>query len=405
MSEFLTVQLGSDKNASILWSIWSSRQNRLITSGKLNSWENFIELKAYSQQRYVNLLISAKDVILSHFTVPIGASGQLGSIPAYLMEDDIAQDVEELHFSVIAKVANEVFVCAIDKQWLSDLLAEFKKIDIEVKKVLPDVLALPSAEGLTAAQIGKQWIIKKGKYLGLSLCVDHFSLLVNSNWVKKGDEYIPLKSYSVLPKLDLNEGQNWRLSEEECSIINLLSQGALTEKCNLLTGLFRFHQPFIHHYKAWRKVLLLGMLFAALLLFYNMFKIKEFNVKSDAYRAESERIFRISLPGKNKIPTTNYLKREMEREIKHLSEGISRTGVLVWMLKLTDLLKTSSFTQLQSIKYDASRSEVRIRLKSQNFQSFEDIKLKLSEEFDVEQGQLERSGEWVDSIFILREYV
>ena len=131
-------------------------------------------------------------------------------------------------------------------------------------------------------------------------------------------------------------------------------------------------------------------------------KITQDENQAQIYRAESERIFRASLPGKTRIPTVSYLKRQMSDEASRLSGGGSGYPMLEWLTKIPESLGDKNSMTLLSIRYDGNREEIRIQAQSKDFQSFEQVRVKLGEHFDVEQGQLSRTGDWVNGNFVLK---
>jgi general secretion pathway protein L len=118
--------------------------------------------------------------------------------------------------------------------------------------------------------------------------------------------------------------------------------------------------------------------------------------------AQSERLFRQSLPGKTKIPTVSYLKREMDREAKRLSGGSVEESLLDWMSGMPALLKQVPTLNLTSFKFDRARGEVRLQAQSKDFQTFEKARELFAGQFNVEQGQLNRSGDLVNGSFVLK---
>lgn len=145
-----------------------------------------------------------------------------------------------------------------------------------------------------------------------------------------------------------------------------------------------------------------AVLLLAVVVVSNVLKIQTYEAQANAYRTESERIFRQSVPGKVKIPTVSYLKREMEREASRLSEGGAQSALFESMIEMTPLLIKVPALNLTSFKYDSGRGEIRIQAQSKDFQTFERAAQLLSEKFTVEQGQLNRSGEVVIGSFVLK---
>ncbi len=401
MSEFLTVRLSSQKEAIIPWLVWSSVQQEVIASGEIQGWDQLEQLSSYAEQRATLLLVSASDVVLNQIEIPAGANRQFESMLPYLIEDDVAQDVDDMHFSVLRKTGNEVDVAGIDRQFLQSCLAKLAEIGMDVKRVVPDVLALPSHEGLSALQIGKDWLIRKGDFQGICVEDNWLELFSRSEWVKEDDEFLSLTAYTPIPPLDLQENQQWEFSPSPL-VMQLLTQQVLQSKINLLTGSFRPKSSFLKHWQIWKKAAIAAVFFVAVLIGYNLLETHRFEQQAQAYRSESERIVRTIFPDRKKIPTVSYLKRLMNDELNAL-QGVGSDGsVLEWFTQLPPTLGSISSMQVQSIKFDSNRGEVRIEATSQDFQSFEQARVKLEQQFIVQQGQVNKNGAVVAGSFILK---
>ena len=106
MSEFLTVRLSSQQDAEIPWLVWSTQQQEVIASGEISGWEQLSQLSSYAAERATIVLLAASDLVLTEVAIPSGAARRLESMLPYLIEDEIAQDVDELHFSILHKTAS-----------------------------------------------------------------------------------------------------------------------------------------------------------------------------------------------------------------------------------------------------------------------------------------------------------
>lgn len=398
MSEFLTVRLSSQKEATIPWLVWSSVQQEIIASGEVQGWEQLEQLRSYAEQRITLLLIASSDVVLNQVEIPAGANRQLESMIPYLIEDDVAQDVDDMHFCVLKKSGHVADVAGIDRQLLKSLLDKFASIGIDVKQVIPDVLAVPQREGLTALQIGNDWLIRKGEYHGICIESDWLALFSRCEWVKEEGGYLPLIAYTPLPKLSLDDDQQWEFIPSPL-VMQLLTQQALQSRINLLTGRFRTKSAWFKYWQIWKKTAMAAAVLVAVLIGHNLLEIYRLEQQAQAYRAESERIVRTIRPDRQKIPTVSYLKRLINDELNALQAGTNRGSVLEWFSQLPSALDS---VQLQSIKFDSNRGEVRIEATSKDFQSFEQARMKLEQQFKVQQGPVNRNGDVVAGSFILQ---
>ncbi|WP_394242680.1 type II secretion system protein GspL [Vibrio astriarenae] len=401
MSEFLTVRLTSQPNSPVPWLVWSTQNNEVIASGELANESELETLQSYAQQRSVILLLSATDVALNRVEIPKGASRQFESMLPFLLEDELAQDVDDLHFTILSKKGDEAWVSAVALDWFEQVLEKCRALGFDVKKVMPDVLALPTHEdGLSAVQLGSEWLVKKGSDLGAVVPSDWLALTAQSDWVKSADEYLPLQAYTPLPELSLAEGQEWQNAPAELPM-QLLSNQAISSKVNLLTGAFKQSSSIMKHWKVWQKAAIAAGVLLVVLMGQYVLEIQRYESQASAYRAESERIFR-DLTGKSRIPTTSYLRREMESEIARLSGGAGEDSLLNWFSNLSSSLGAKPDIQMQSLRFDANRGEVRLVAQGADFQSFEKARVALAERFDVEQGPLNRNQDVVTGTFTIK---
>ena len=402
MSEFLTVRLSSQKEAIIPWLVWSSVQQEVIASGEISGWEQLEQLSSYAEQRSIIVLMSASDVVLSRVEIPAGANRKIESMLPYLIEDEVAQDVDDMHFSILKKTGNIVEVAGIDRDFLQSCIDELASFGMTVKRVIPDVLTVPVQQGLAAVQLGKEWLIRKGDSQGICVDSEWLELFSQSDWVKEGDNFLPLTAYTPLPELGLADGQDWHFTPSPL-VMQLLTEQALQSKVNMLTGSFRVKSYSMKYWRIWRKAAYAALVFLAVLIGYKLLETHRLEQQVQAYRAESERIFRVVFPEREKIPTVSYLKRLMNEELNALQGGSAQGSVLQWLTPLPATLRSIQGMELQSIKFDSNRGEVRLETTSKDFQSFEQARVKLAEQFVVEQGQVNKNGDVVAGSFVLKQ--
>jgi general secretion pathway protein L len=394
--------------------VWSKGQKEVIASGSLSDLSQLGEIQDYARQRITIVMLSAQDVVLSEVDVPAGATRQFDAMLPYLVEEYIAQDVDDLHFTVLGKRAGRAHICAVDRSYLTQVLSQFSDCQIEVKKVLPDVLCLPDNGVVSAVTLGKQCLIRKDAYNGISIDQQWLAHLVASGWLESPPESVESDSegkhdaeityYSAQSDTEhLPQGRvRWKTSPIELPMA-LLSQGAIEGSANLLTGPFKSKTSFLKYWNVWQKAVVAGFVFLVVLLVQQVVLVNQYENQASAYREESERIFRAVFPDKQRIPTTSYLKRQMESELFRLGGGAQSTETLLaWLAKLPDTLGQVSGMDVQNLKYDGKRKEVRVSVTSRDFQSFEAARVKLETQFVVEQGPLNRNGELVMGNFLLK---
>lgn len=399
MSEFLTVRLSRQIDKPVHWLVWSTGQQEVIASGRLGNHSELGELSVYAQRRTTIVLVDSGDVMLSEVAIPPGAGRQLDSMLPYLMEDDIAQDVDQLHFHLLRKSGDKAQVAVLDSGYLRRLLERFTAVGIEVKKVLPDVLALPELpDAISALQLDQQWLLRKPGYAGLSLEASLLPFCIASEWRGGAENPLPLVSYTPPPQ---GAGDEWQVAEPEL-VMGLLARGAIASPVNLLSGAFKPHSSLLRYLKLWRNAGVMALLLLLVLSGQNLIQIRQSEAQADSYRQESERIFRSVMVGRQKIPTVSYLKRQMSDEERRLSAGSSDAGMLASLVAMQQVLGSQPTIRFTALKYDARRDELRIDVEMNDFQAFEQVRTRLADIFSVTQGPLDREGDKVSGSFVLR---
>ncbi|MCC4782058.1 type II secretion system protein GspL [Vibrio lentus] len=408
MSEFLTVRLSSEPQSPVPWLVWSTSQQEVIASGELSSWEQLDELTPYAEKRSCIALLPGNECLIKRVEIPKGAARQFDSMLPFLLEDEVAQDIEDLHLTILDKDASHATVCGVDREWLKHALELFREANIIFRKVLPDTLAVPFEEqGISALQIDQHWLLRQGHYQAVSISEAWLPMFLQSDWVVAGEEEqaTTIFSYTAMPSDDVQQqsGVEWQAKPAEL-VMSLLSQQAITSSVNLLTGTFKTKSSFSKYWRVWQKVAIAACLLVAVIVTQQVLKVQQYEAQAEAYRAESERIFRAVLPGKQRIPTISYLKRQMNDEAKKYGGSGEGESLLGWLALLPETLGQVKSIEVESIRYDGNRSEVRLQAKSSDFQHFETARVKLEEKFVVEQGPLNRNGDAVFGSFTLKPH-
>lgn len=406
MSEFLTVRLSSEPQSPVQWLVWSTSQQEVIASGELSSWEQLGELTPYAEKRSCIALLPGNECLIKRVEIPKGAARQFDSMLPFLLEDEVAQDIEDLHLTILDKDATHATVCGVEREWLKQALDTFREANIIFRKVLPDTLALPLEEqGISALQIDQYWLLRQSNYQAVSINEAWLAMFLQSDWVALDDEEQSptIFSYTALPSDDVQQqsGIEWQAKPAEL-VMSLLSQQAITSGVNLLTGTFKTKSSFSKYWRVWQKVAIAACLLVAVIVTQQVLKVQQYEAQAEAYRTESERIFRSVLPGKQRIPTVSYLKRQMNDEAKKYGGSGDGDSLLGWLALLPETLGQVKAIEVNSIRYDGNRSEVRLEAKSSDFQHFETARVKLEEKFTVEQGPLNRNGDAVFGSFTLK---
>jgi len=116
-----------------------------VTAFTQGTWR---EIKKQQRQRKVVLLLPSEDVSLLSASIPSRNKKQLKQAIPYALEDQVADDIDELHFAFTQPDPqdDQVFVAVIKQTILQTWINAVKTQGLSLHYVLPDVFALPYVE-------------------------------------------------------------------------------------------------------------------------------------------------------------------------------------------------------------------------------------------------------------------
>ncbi|WP_102396104.1 type II secretion system protein GspL [Enterovibrio norvegicus] len=399
MSEILTIRLNSDPQEAIPWLVWSPSQQDVIASGEA---ENLAQLAEYAKDRDVMALADSAALTLASVAIPSGSERQLETVLPYLLEDDLAQDVDQVHVTLLGKSSTQAHVAVIEHRILTRWLSELSDEGMTLKRLVPDCLCLPlHDDAVSVASLNNRWLARVSDTQGGTAEPAWLPMWLKSVADSHDDneaEERAVISYSALPE---DAPENWRCEPSELVML-LLAQGAMSSRASLLTGRYKPQNQIYKHLKPWRSVAIAAGILLSVLGAEKVAGIYQMEAQAKQYREQSETRLRSVLPNNQRIPTTSYLRRLMESEVNRLSGAGEQTGLMVWLHELGPMLKGVSGIRLDSIRYDQKRGELRFNARGKDFADFDKLREVLSSKYETSIGQTSRDRESVTGAFVLK---
>ncbi len=429
MGEILTIRLSSELNEPIPWLIWSPTQQGVISSGEVT---NVSQLTAHANEKEVVLLADSSAITLTSVNVPAGSERQLETVLPFLLEDELAQDVMQVHVSLLKKENGLAHVAVIEHKQLQFWLTALADVGIVPRRVVPDCLCLPlQTPDFSAALLHDKWLLRGSETTGgaaeemwLSVWLDSLGLgqkigrkvaqeeapkedqaqeqtEEQAEEQKKGEEDYEsprnVVSFSGLPQV---QNAHWRL-EQVNDLFVVLSQGAFSSSFNLLTGRYKPQSEFSKYLKPWRGASIAALLLMLVLGGENILNIYQTEKQVDMYKKQVQEQVKAMFPTNRRIPTTSFMKRLFEDDIKRLSGSGNKVGYLLWLAEVAPIVKEVAKIQLDGIRFDRERGELRLNMRGSDFADFEKLREIFSRKYKTELGQLNRDETTVTGAFVL----
>ena len=355
-----------------------------------------LEYAPVKNARRIIVLIANSDILLTRTTIPPGSRKlALKAIP-YTLEENLAQDVELMHFAVGRKREDGTVTAAVvEDAIMADWLAQFDDLGIVPDYVAPAVLSLPY-DGSSCSMLVDEGnsLIRWGPQQGMAIEVEDapamFAAIAEEMEGGKiqavnlyncsGEQLPPLDEDITFHEMDTNRGRLSPLPPAGKAAWFLASGFDENESINMLQGKYSRQAEWG---KVWNKWKIPVVLLALLLLGRTGFLVSEFySLKAEKQQltAEIESVYKKAFPSAQKIVKPRV---QMENRLKQMQS--TDTGGKGAFLEIYDraapILAATEGFQLLTFRYGKQRLELELRV--DDLQVLDGLEKKLTEIPDV----------------------
>lgn len=413
MLETLYIRLGSHSQDTIHWLIWANAQQEIIASGTLNSASHLVELTEKSQQRQVVSFVPGCDVAIKSLKVPGNSAKAVRLAAPYMLEDDLAQDVESLFFAYSAIKSNEqgdnCFIAVVARQQLQLWQSWLHAADIKCKIMVPDVLAMPITDNQCSAIIlDEQVLLRQSQWQGLIIDVNTWPLVASKLFQANEDteqEAQQINSYSSLPNsAQLDSAQlnsthlNIKAMPEELPLA-LLAQHVDLSLINLLQGEFQVKEQHSPALLNWLWVA--GIAVCALLMNVGLkgAHLMQLNAQQQQVEEQIISLYKKTFPKTKRVRIAT-IKSQLTQKMSGIGTTGDNSGFLSMLNQIQPAFSTVSQLQAETIKYDGKRHEIRLQAFASDYQTFDNFRSQLEKaNLKVSQGAQNNQGDKISGSF------
>lgn len=425
MAEILYIRLGSQAEDEISWLIVNTIEQEIIASGELPSAKQLHQLAEKAQQRVVKVFVPGCDVLLKRLSVPTKSQRAMRSAVPYMLEDELAQDVDQLFFAY-ANLANNTsehncFVAITQRDQMLQWQSWLKEADIVTKSMQPDVLAMPYVEGQYSAialhsihsaankpSKMTQVVVRQGEWQGYTLDQDAWQFTLsniitspkNIESLEDG-QVITINAYSDLPFIDAvqdKDGVSIVHAEKELPLA-LFALNSKNSNFNLLQGKFKVKEHRSKSVNSW--LWAAGFAACALLLNvgYKSAQLWQFSAQKTQVESQILARYKKAFPSEQKV-RIGTIKSQLNRKLAELGGTSEQVGFLSMLSQVQPAFAKVPALKPESIKFDGKRQELRLQAIADDYQHFERFKTALvAASLTVQQGAQNNQGDQVTGSF------
>jgi len=304
----------------------------------------------------------------------------------YQLEDDLACDVEVLHFAFGAVDKGTVTIAYVDKAWFRSVLEKFSEFSIEVAGSTPEPLLLPCDEQSCTISQNEELMVHQANGTSFSVNDTLASMVLNSLGenlainasltLVAGDDNALSDLESELPE-DLLQKVEHRFVRDGWGALNIhLGRATLDASMpwlNLCVGEFSRRLPLMNWWHSWRKVALLGCVTLTLFIVANFSQVQQLKSAQAIMQKDIETAFRSVVPRGAMVDPLRQLKAKMKSE-----QGTAKGSDSVLLISLVaPVIESLPDVALQGIQYNHDRNELRFSVKASSFKNIEALRNRL----------------------------
>ena len=307
-------------------------------------------------------IVPDEDVLLCSTDVPGQKRRLLAQAVPYALEEQLIDDVDELHFAFGPVSADAVKVAVVSHAKMSHWLELLNDAGLEPEQLIPDVLTLPlKDDAWHLLQLNQRLLLRTGTHSGMAFDVESAEFNIAS-LINEAGEHKP----SVIHRQDFSDtaleltGLDVEIIEEPASGLPLSVMAAAYDdknSINLLQGPYSRRERVGRYWRPWRAAagLLLGIV---LVQFVSAFVDQQRLVaEKAALEADIEQIYKQTFP---QARNTSGAHSKMKSALKKLRGGGSAddSGFAELLAQAGAQFKETDKLAVQRLSYKGGQLDV-----------------------------------------------
>lgn len=398
MQKTLFIHLGKTPEESVSWSTVEENSPLVSGSGELR------EAALRGQGAKVVILAPASQMITTEVQLPALQGAKLRQALPYALEEQFAEDVEQLHFAIGKRDKEGTYpVVALERAFMEEWQALFAEAELRPHVVLNEALAMPWRDGEWSLLLSDEeaWLRTTGSS-AYAIPLAELSTWLTMALQMREEPPAAIRLFDARsessPWQDAPLGVELRQEHIE-SIIATLAQTDPAKGINLLQGDFSRKEQLGRLWRPWRATA--ALLGVWLVLQGGMAITRYFSLSAEEERlyAAIEQVYRDTFPAAKNVVNPQV---QMERKLAELKGGGSASGFVVLLSAMGPALKEIEGVQLGNLRY--KQDELELELKLKDLPSLDRLKKALQDNqlaVDI-RGASTRDGQ-VESRIALRE--
>jgi len=328
------------------------------------------ELAEQAQLHQLIVWVSSDKLSFTTATIPTGQQRHIDKILPSILEDNLASDIDQLHF-VTGSVSNdELSVIVVEQSEISDCLEQFNTVGLKPQALLPDSLAIPLYDGQWSLFVdGDVSQLRTASQMSHMFDTQNLSTLLGLIPIDKDATLSVYASDEQRPSLNLQMPVDWR--GQTIDRLSTLPNKAVMAM-NLLQGEFKPQSNVQKYWQQWKRIAVLAIVALCLQLIAVGIETWQLNQQVKSTKAEIKNVFHKAFPDEKRM--VNVKAQAMQR-MAQLQSQQGGMGFLILLQKISPALKSSENISLSRINFEHRLRTMNLDIKAQDYAQLEQLKM------------------------------
>jgi general secretion pathway protein L len=320
--------------------------------------------------RRVVVLVPGEDVALLEARVPGSRNRQrlLRAIP-FALEEQLASDVEELHFALGKPLGDDRYL-VVERRQMDAWAEQLRDAGISAHQWVPETLAVPRGDaGWGLLPDGDRVLVHSGDFSGFVCDADNLGMMVS---LLAGDDRLPETARVYGATTVTLVGVDVELDATQTQPLNILARGwSQGPVIDLLQGAYSRREEWgrlLRPWKASAAMLLAGLLIAAVSTGVHYHRLTR---QQEQLAADIEALYKQTFPNARRIVNP---RAQMEQQLKELQRraGGGSADFLGMFAETASVVRSAQGVKVQGASYRDGRLD--LDLQADNLQLLDSLK-------------------------------
>ena len=360
MSKHVIIYMPRVGEETVQWAV--SDDNGKLTSGI--EYSTLQEVADEVEGQRVTLILPADDVLLAEAVVPGGSAARAQQAVPFALEDQVADDVDELHFALGSKGRDDRYpVAVISRQMMDAVMAQCEEAGLRPTQLIPEPLALPQLESTspeirawTALLDGDMAVVRLDGCKGFATDSGMAIMMLEGAYAElPEDAGASLVMFHTADAGVLDVPANIEIEQRPVDHrLALYASGLVTSPTiNLLQGDYNPKKNFDATWKPWRWTAALAACLCVALFAGKWLDVRQLSEQETHLDAQIKQAFEEALPGVKMQRPQRQIQAALDRLGSNNSDGFTNR-----LSQIAASLATQPQTELKTIGYRSGRFDL-----------------------------------------------